>query len=154
MMKIYADNAATTKMSGTALEAMLPYMTEHFGNPSSLYTIGQEAKEGLEAARATVAACIGAQPREITFTSGGSEADNQAIRSAALLGAKKGKKHIIYFMFSFFQSTMGMGIFENMAKAALKLFHKLFMFPFLLYAIQGSRIRLPQPLLPSLPASG
>ena len=89
MMKIYADNAATTKMSGTALEAMLPYMTEHFGNPSSLYTIGQEAKEGLEAARATVAACIGAQPREITFTSGGSEADNQAIRSAALLGAKK-----------------------------------------------------------------
>ena len=92
MMKIYADNAATTKMSGTALEAMLPYMTEHFGNPSSLYTIGQEAKEGLEAARATVAACIGAQPREIT---GGSEADNQAIRSAALLGAKKGKKHII-----------------------------------------------------------
>ena len=95
MMKIYADNAATTKMSRTALEAMLPYMTEHFGNPSSLYTIGQEAKEGLEAARATVAACIGAQPREITFTSGGSEADNQAIRSAALLGAKKGKKHII-----------------------------------------------------------
>ena len=95
MMKIYADNAATTKMSGVALEAMLPYMTEHYGNPSSLYTIGQEAKEGLEAARATVASCIGAQPREITFTSGGSEADNQAIRSAALLGAKKGKKHII-----------------------------------------------------------
>ena len=95
MMKIYADNAATTKMSGTALEAMLPYMTEHYGNPSSLYTIGQEAKEGLEAARAAVASCIGAQPREITFTSGGSEADNQAIRSAALLGAKKGKKHII-----------------------------------------------------------
>lgn len=86
MMKIYADNAATTKMSGTALEAMLPYMTEHFGNPSSLYTIGQEAKEGLEAARATVAACIGAQPREITFTSGGSEADNQALRTAAALG--------------------------------------------------------------------
>ena len=95
MMKIYADNAATTKMSGTALEAMLPYMTEHFGNPSSLYTIGQEAKEGLEAARATVAACIGAQPREITFTSGGSEADNQAIISAARYGEKKGKKHII-----------------------------------------------------------
>ena len=92
MMKIYADNAATTKMSGTALEAMLPYMTEHFGNPSSLYTIGQEAKEGLEAARATVAACIGAQPREITFTSGGSEADNQAIRSAALHRREKGKK--------------------------------------------------------------
>ena len=95
MMKIYADNAATTKMSGVALEAMLPYMTEHYGNPSSLYTIGQEAKEGLEAARATVAACIGAQPREITFTSGGSEADNQAIRTAAVIGARKGKKHII-----------------------------------------------------------
>ena len=95
MMKIYADNAATTKMSGVALEAMLPYMTEHYGNPSSLYTIGQEAKEGLEAARAAVASCIGAQPREITFTSGGSEADNQAITSAAYLGARKGKKHII-----------------------------------------------------------
>ena len=95
MMKIYADNAATTKMSGVALEAMLPYMTEHYGNPSSLYTIGQEAKEGLEAARATVASCIGAQPREITFTSGGSEADNQAILSAARLGERKGKKHII-----------------------------------------------------------
>ena len=95
MMKIYADNAATTKMSGVALEAMLPYMTEHYGNPSSLYTIGQEAKEGLEAARAAVASCIGAQPREITFTSGGSEADNQAIRTAAVIGARKGKKHII-----------------------------------------------------------
>ena len=95
MMKIYADNAATTKMSGVALEAMLPYMTEHYGTPSSLYTIGQEAKEGLEAARATVASCIGAQPREITFTSGGSEADNQAIRTAAVIGARKGKKHII-----------------------------------------------------------
>ena len=95
MMKIYADNAATTKMSGVALEAMLPYMTEHYGNPSSLYTIGQEAKEGLEAARATVASCIGAQPREITFTSGGSEADNQALLSAAELGRLKGKKHII-----------------------------------------------------------
>ena len=90
MMKIYADNAATTKMSGVALEAMLPYMTEHYGNPSSLYTIGQEAKEGLEAARAAVASCIGAQPREITFTSGGSEADNQAIRTAAVIGARKG----------------------------------------------------------------
>ena len=95
MMKIYADNAATTKMSGVALEAMLPYMTEHYGNPSSLYTIGQEAKEGLEAARAAVASCIGAQPREITFTSGGSEADNQAIRTAAVIGVRKGKKHII-----------------------------------------------------------
>ena len=92
MMKIYADNAATTKMSGTALEAMLPYMTEHFGNPSSLYTIGQEAKEGLEAARATVAACIGAQPREITFTSGGSEADNQAITLGSASSARKREK--------------------------------------------------------------
>ena len=72
MMKIYADNAATTKMSRTALEAMLPYMTEHFESPSSLYTIGQEAKRAWRPRRATVAACIGAQPREITFTSGGS----------------------------------------------------------------------------------
>ena len=92
MMKIYADNAATTKMSGVALEAMLPYMTEHYGNPSSLYTIGQEAKEGLEAARAAVASCIGAQPREITFTSGGSEADNQAIRTAACYRRAQGQE--------------------------------------------------------------
>ena len=94
-MKIYADNAATTCMSRRAIEAMLPYMEKVYGNPSSLYAIGQEAKEALETARARVAACLGCTPREILFTSGGSEADNQAIRSVALWGAKKGKKHII-----------------------------------------------------------
>ena len=94
-MYIYADNAATTKMSDVALQAMLPYFTETFGNPSSLHSAGQEAKEALETARATVAKCIGCEPREIYFTSGGSEADNQAIRSAAYFGARKGKKHII-----------------------------------------------------------
>ena len=94
-MYIYADNAATTKMSDVALQAMLPYFTETFGNPSSLHSAGQEAKEALENARATVAKCIGCEPREIYFTSGGSEADNQAIRSAAYFGARKGKKHII-----------------------------------------------------------
>ena len=94
-MYIYADNAATTKMSDVALQAMLPYFTETFGNPSSLHSAGQEAKEALENARATVAKCIGCEPREICFTSGGSEADNQAIRSAAYFGARKGKKHII-----------------------------------------------------------
>ncbi|MBR4727760.1 MAG: cysteine desulfurase NifS [Clostridia bacterium] len=94
-MKIYADNAATTKMSRAAVDAMLPLMTDTFGNPSSLYTIGQRAKAALEDARERVAACIGAQPREIIFTSGGSEADNQAILSAAALGKKAGKCHII-----------------------------------------------------------
>ena len=92
---IYADNAATTKMSCTAIDAMLPYMNELYGNPSSLYGLGQRAKEALEEVRERIAACIGASPKEITFTSGGSEADNQAIRSAALLGARKGKRHII-----------------------------------------------------------
>jgi cysteine desulfurase len=92
---IYADNAATTKMSRTAIEAMLPYMDELYGNPSSLYSFGQEAKEALESARERIASCLGCEPREITFTSGGSEADNQAIFSAARLGEKKGKKHII-----------------------------------------------------------
>ena len=94
-MYIYADNAATTRMSDVALQAMLPYFTDVFGNPSSLHSAGQEAKEALEAARATIARCIGCEPREIYFTSGGSEADNQAIRSAAYFGARKGKKHII-----------------------------------------------------------
>ncbi len=94
-MRVYADNAATTKMSETALKAMIPCMESVYGNPSSLHTVGQEAKEVLEDARARVAACLGCEPREIYFTSGGSEADNQAIRSAAILGAKKGKKHII-----------------------------------------------------------
>jgi len=92
---IYADNAATTKMSKAAIEAMLPYMDEVYGNPSSLYSFGQDAKEALEDARARVAACIGCDPKEITFTSGGSEADNQALFTAAHLGAKKGRKHIV-----------------------------------------------------------
>ena len=94
-MQIYADNAATTKMSRTAIDAMLPYMETYFGNPSSLHTIGQQAAEALMNARQTVAACLGCQAREITFTSGGSEADNQAIVSAARIGQRKGKKHII-----------------------------------------------------------
>lgn len=94
-MNIYADNAATTKMSPTAIHAMLPYMDEIYGNPSSLHTTGQRAKEALEDARTHIAALLGCEPREITFTSGGSEADNQAILSAARLGERKGKKHII-----------------------------------------------------------
>ena len=94
-MHIYADNAATTKLSQTALDAMLPYFTEVYGNPSSLHSLGQEAKEALENARQTVAQCLGCEAREIIFTSGGSEADNQAIISAARYGARKGKKHII-----------------------------------------------------------
>ena len=93
--KVYADNAATTAMSSTAIQAMLPYLDKVYGNPSSLYSLGQEAKEALEAARADIAACLGADAGEIYFTSCGSESDNQAIRSAAHLGALKGKKHII-----------------------------------------------------------
>ena len=92
---IYADNAATTKMSRAAIAAMTRCMEEEYGNPSSLYTLGQQAKETLERARAEIAAVIGAEPEEITFTSGGSEADNQALRSAAALGARAGKRHII-----------------------------------------------------------
>jgi len=94
-MYVYADNAATTAMSQTAINAMLPYMNKVYGNPSSLHSVGQEAKEALEAARETVARCLGCEPREIIFTSGGSEADNQAIISAAYFGARKNKKHII-----------------------------------------------------------
>ena len=94
-MQIYADNAATTKMSRTAIDAMLPMMEEYFGNPSTLYQIGQKAKEFMEQAREDVAEVINANPRCITFTSGGSEADNLAIRSAAAIGKKKGKMHII-----------------------------------------------------------
>ena len=94
-MYVYADNAATTKMSKVAIEAMLPYFDGVYGNPSSLHSAGQEAKEALEAARATVAQCLGCEPREVYFTSGGSEADNQAILSAVRFGARKGKKHII-----------------------------------------------------------
>ena len=94
-MQVYADNAATTQMSAVAINAMVPYFDKIYGNPSSLHSVGQEAKEALEDARARVAACLGCEPREIYFTSGGSEADNQAIISAAKLGERKGKKHII-----------------------------------------------------------
>lgn len=94
-MTIYADNAATTKTSKTAIDAMLPYFDKIYGNPSSLHTIGQEAKEALTEARERIAKCLGADTNEIYFTSGGSEADNQAIVSAAINGAKKEKKHII-----------------------------------------------------------
>ena len=95
MRTIYADNAATTAMSDRAIEAMKPFLKEVYGNPSSLHTVGQTAKEALEDCRARIAKLLNCEPREIYFTSGGSEADNQAIRSAALNGAAKGKKHII-----------------------------------------------------------
>ena len=95
MTTVYADNAATTQMSRAAIDAMLPYMETIYGNPSSLHSVGQQAAEALQNARERIAACLNALPREIYFTSGGSEADNQAILSAARLGARKGKKHII-----------------------------------------------------------
>ncbi|MDD6012709.1 MAG: cysteine desulfurase NifS [Oscillospiraceae bacterium] len=95
MRYVYADNAATTAVSPHVVEAMLPYMTEHYGNPSSLYSIGQTAHRAVAKARAQVADALGAEEREIFFTSGGSEADNWAIKGAAALGAKKGKKHLI-----------------------------------------------------------
>ena len=95
MINVYADNAATTRVSDTAFNAMLPYFKELYGNPSSLYTLGQKSQEAIFAARETVADCLNCDTKEITFTSGGSEADNQAIISAAYLGAKSGKKHII-----------------------------------------------------------
>ena len=98
-MFVYADNAATTSVSKTALDAMLPFLTEYYGNPSSLYSFAQKVTEAVEDARATVAKCLGANPREIYFTSGGSESDNQAIMSAARIGARKGKKHIISTVF-------------------------------------------------------
>ena len=94
-MLVYADNAATTKISDSALKAMMPLFKEDYGNPSSLHSIGQKAKEYLEKARADIAECISAEPSTIYFTSGGSEADNQALRSAAYMGKKKGKTHII-----------------------------------------------------------
>ena len=94
-MFVYADNAATTCVSRAAVDAMLPYLLEDYGNPSSLYAFGQKAQEALQEARETVAKCIGATPREIYFTSGGSESDNQAIVSAARVGARHGKKHLI-----------------------------------------------------------
>ncbi len=95
MRYVYADNAATTPVSKKVVEAMLPYMTEYYGNPSSLYGIGQTAARAVDNARAQVAAALGADAKEIFFTSGGSEADNWAIKGAAALGAKKGKKHLI-----------------------------------------------------------
>ena len=94
-MNIYLDNAATTKISSRALSAMLPYFYEEYGNPSSRYSLGQRAEEALSRSRERIAELIGCEPSEIIFTSGGSEADNQAIRVAAILGQKKGKKHII-----------------------------------------------------------
>ncbi|MDR1131962.1 MAG: cysteine desulfurase NifS [Oscillospiraceae bacterium] len=94
-MNIYADNAATTKVSKTALDAMLPCFAEAYGNPSSPHHIGQEAAKLLMAARETVAGYIGAEPSEVLFTSGGSESDNQAIITAAVLGARRGKKHLV-----------------------------------------------------------
>ena len=94
-MQVYADNAATTKMSAAAINAMIPCFEKFYGNPSSLHSVGQEAKEVLEDCRSRMAAILGCEPREVYFTSGGSEADNQAIISAARLGQRKGKKHII-----------------------------------------------------------
>ena len=91
---IYADHAATTALSDTALRAMTPYFQQQYGNPSSLYRFAQEAKSDLEQARAEIAACLGARPEEIYFTSGGTEADNWALKGAAELRQKKGR-HII-----------------------------------------------------------
>ena len=95
MTTIYADNAATTQMSRAAIDAMLPYLETIYGTPSSLHSVGQQAAGALLSARDRIAKCLNASPREIYFTSGGSEADNQAILSAARLGERKGKKHII-----------------------------------------------------------
>ena len=95
MTTVYADNAATTQMSRAAIDAMLPCMETVYGNPSSLHSLGQQANEALQDARERIAKCLNASPREIYFTSGGSEADNQAIISAARIGERKGKKHII-----------------------------------------------------------
>lgn len=94
-MNVYADNAATTRLSDAAFNAMLPYLKEDYGNPSSLYSIGQQAAEAIFSARQTIADCLNCSPEEIFFTSGGSEADNQAILTGAYMGAAKGKKHII-----------------------------------------------------------
>lgn len=95
MTTIYADNAATTKLSKTVLDAMMPYLTEQYGNPSSLHTAGQLAAEALFCSRKTMAECLNCDPKEIIFTGGGSEADNQALLTGAEIGARKGKKHII-----------------------------------------------------------
>ena len=92
---IYLDNAGTTRLSESVLKAMMPYLSEEYGNASSLHSLGQRAKEAIENARESVAKSINAKPREIYFTSGGSESDNQAIMSASVLGERKGKKHIV-----------------------------------------------------------
>lgn len=92
---IYADNAATTSLSETAFQAMKPYFTEYYGNPSNIYSLGRQAKRALETARETVADCLGAQPSEIFFTSCGSESDNWAIKGAAAIGARQGRKRIV-----------------------------------------------------------
>mgnify|MGYP000081438150 CR=1 FL=1 len=92
---VYADNSATTAVSQSVMEAMLPYYREHYGNPSSLYSVGRDAKKAVETAREDIARCFNAEPGEIFFTSGGSESDNWAIKGAAHELAKKGKKHII-----------------------------------------------------------
>jgi len=110
---IYADNAATTRMSEAAIRVMTSLAEECWGNPSSLYVHGQKAKEVLEKAREEVAAIIGAEPREIIFTSGGSEADNQAIRSAAELGRKEGKRHIISTAFEHHAVLHTLGALEK-----------------------------------------
>lgn len=95
MTRIYADNAATTKISQTAMAAMISAMENTYGNPSSLHQIGMEANGALQSAREQISRCIGCMPKEIYFTSGGTESDNQAILSAAVLGERKGKKHIL-----------------------------------------------------------
>ena len=92
---VYADNAATTPVSPSVLKAMLPFYTEIYGNPSSIYSVGRQAKAPMEEAREKIARCLGAENNEIYFTSGGSEADNWAVKGAAHLMAKKGKRHII-----------------------------------------------------------
>ena len=115
---IYADNAATTRMSDTAIQTMTALLHETWGNPSSLYGHGQRAKETLEKAREDVAAVIGASPKEIVFTSGGSEADNQAIRSAAAIGKKSGKTHILS---SAFEHHAVLHTLEALKKRALPL---------------------------------
>ena len=92
---IYADHAATTSLSQTALEAMMPYLTNFFGNPSTAYSMGRKAKKAVEVSRGEIAQCLGAEAREIFFTSGGSEADNWALKGAAHVMRKQGKTHII-----------------------------------------------------------
>ncbi len=115
---IYADNAATTKLHPKALDAMMPYLTEEFGNPSSLYAFGQNSRRVIEEARAQMANYLGCQPKEVIFTSGGSEADNWAIKSAASLTAVKGKKHIIS---SAFEHHAVLHTLENLKKQGFEI---------------------------------